>query len=117
MSERNFRPDNAFRFVERLVNHSKSVASIYQTDESDSEAVILPNSISATSVDASTIGTCYPPHVGTCNSNWAPDDAHTSRTKQVQSIRNAIRRERRKKCKIESLKIKLKNKGVELHIV
>ena len=114
MSVRNFRPDNAFRFVERLVNRSKPVASDSQTGESDSEAVMVPNSISATSVDASTIDTCYPPYIGTCNSNWAPDDEHTSRNQQVQSLRNAIRRERRKMRKIESLK---RNKSAELRIV
>ena len=117
MSVRNFRPDNALRYVERLVNRSKPEASDFQTGESDSEAVMVPNSISATSVDASTIDTCYPPYIGTCNSNWAPDDEHTSRNQQVQSLRNAIQREHRKMRKIESLKKKLRNISAELCIV
>ena len=123
MSERNFRPDNAFRYVERLVTRSKgffdsttSAADSDKSGKSNSDA-ILHSSIADTRVDESTIGTCDPPHVIESSSNWAPDATSVKRNQEEPSYkrRNVVRREYRKDCKIEHLKLKLKDKIAELH--
>jgi hypothetical protein len=63
MSDRNFCPDNAFRFVERLMTRSKCLVNIrtgVETDDIDSDQQILLNSIQDISVNESTVGTCDP---------------------------------------------------------
>ena len=101
MSERNFRPDNAFRYVERLVTRSKgffdsttSAADSDKSGKSNSDA-ILHSSIADTRVDESTIGTCDPPHVIESSSNWAPDATSVKHNQEEPSYkrRNVVQRE------------------------
>ncbi len=112
MAARNFRPDNAFRYVDRLVKRSKSILGS-QSDLNPIAPTIIAGEIS---VDDSTVGTCSPPHVSGCTSNWSPDVGR-SRVNQEEPAyhrRNVIRREYRKKGKIESLKLKIKQKDADL---
>ena len=90
MAARNFRPDNAFRYVDRLVKRSKSTLGS-QSDLNPIAPIIID--ADEISVDESTVGTCSPPHVSGCTSNWSPDVGR-SRVNQEESAhhrRNVIR--------------------------
>lgn len=133
IATRKFRPDNAFRFVERLVSHSRlkydsSVDLHHDTEGNDiqskfqHEESTMQYSLNAdahlkltTSVDESTVGKNDPPPYATkcCPSNWAPRPAGHSE-QHSYARRNVIRKDQRKKQKINDLKLKLKRATTEL---
>ena len=114
LKERNFRADNAYRFVERISN----VSRIEHVPTCTTEHETKSNDVG---VDSSPFDSCEPPHFDGCPiyTTWSTDLREHAKNTTVLSNptyipKNVDRRENRKKLKIQSLQDKLKEKDVEL---
>ena len=101
LKERNYRPDNAFRFVERMVNRFQHVRA---SDIPDRQ--LSAYSDSDIGVDQSPLENCYPPDVTTI---WSPKPCGGN----LQTS-HPERQENHKKCQIQSIQDQLKEKDSEM---
>ena len=106
ISERKFRPDNAYRYVDRLICQSVPDVHVMHQDQYFSS----PTSLYDVGVEDS-VFSCEPPHFNGC-----PTAAAGCRPKKKPSYqpRNVDRREHRNKLQIKSLQQCIKEKSMEV---
>ena len=106
ISERKFRPDNAYRYVDRLICQSVPDVHVMHQDQYFSS----PTSLYDVGVEDS-VFSCEPPHFNGC-----PTAAAGCGPKKKPSYqpRNVDRREHRNKLQIKSLQQCIKEKSMEV---
>ena len=108
LSERNFRPDNSYRYINRLVQsvQEESVPDvIHQEQYSTCNDVSVENSI---------LDSCEPPHYNGCPAAAAACRPRVSFKKPSYQPKNVDRREHRNKLRVKSLQCTIKEKDSEI---
>ena len=109
LSERNFRPDNSYRYINRLV---QSVQEESVPDVIHREQYSTCNDVS---VENSILDSCEPPHYNGCPAAAAAAyRPRVSFKKPSYQPKNVDRREHRNKLRVKSLQCTIKEKDSEI---
>lgn len=104
LSERIFRPDNSYRYINRLVQSAPDVHVMHQEQYSTCNDISVENSI---------LDSCEPPHFNGCPAA-AACRPNLSLKKPSYQPKNVVRREHRNKLRIKSLQCTIEDKDSEI---